>query len=81
MVEKGWELLYCEVELNFSLHIGKKQQKSACILFGDVVLYPSATQYRICGSLVKRLRRRPLTAETAVRFRYELLPVEARNVL
>ena len=24
------------------------------------------------GSLVKRLRRRPLTAETAVRFRYEL---------
>ena len=25
------------------------------------------------GSLVKRLRRRPLTAETAVRFRYELL--------
>ena len=25
------------------------------------------------GSLVKRLRRRPLTAKTAVRFRYELL--------
>ncbi len=24
------------------------------------------------GSLVKRLRRRPLTAKTAVRFRYEL---------
>ena len=27
------------------------------------------------GSLVKRLRRRPLTAKTAVRFRYELLTV------
>ncbi len=27
------------------------------------------------GSLVKRLRRRPLTAETAVRFRYELREV------
>ena len=25
-----------------------------------------------CGSLVKRLRRRPLTAETGVRFPYEL---------
>ena len=27
------------------------------------------------GSLVKRLRRRPLTAETGVRFPYELLTV------
>ena len=29
------------------------------------------------GSLVKRLRRRPLTAETAVRFRYELRELQA----
>ncbi len=27
------------------------------------------------GSLVKRLRRRPLTAETGVRFSYELLTI------
>ena len=30
---------------------------------------------KIYGSLVKRLRRRPLTAKTGVRFPYELLKV------
>ena len=33
------------------------------------------------GSLVKRLRRRPLTAKTAVRFRYELLTVKTVRLL
>ena len=37
------------------------------------------------GSLVKRLRRRPLTAETGVRFPYELLiqyaTIEKRNTV
>ena len=34
--------------------------------------YSRETSY---GSLVKRLRRRPLTAETGVRFPYELLTI------
>ena len=33
------------------------------------------------GSLVKRLRRRPLTAETGVRFPYELLAVDTAQPL
>ena len=33
------------------------------------------------GPLVKRLRRRPLTAETGVRFPYGLLPNAIRNSL
>ena len=32
-------------------------------------------EYNSYGSLVKRLRRRPLTAKTGVRFPYELLTV------
>lgn len=32
------------------------------------------------GSLVKRLRRRPLTAETGVRFPYELLTVISKEI-
>ena len=37
--------------------------------------YNRISKCRLDGSLVKRLRRRPLTAETGVRFPYELLTV------
>ncbi len=47
-----------------------------------MILYPSrkrkADNY---GSLVKRLRRRPLTAETGVRFSYELFTKDKKLVL
>ena len=33
------------------------------------------------GSLVKRLRRRPLTAETGVRFPYELLTIILKHLI
>lgn len=38
-------------------------------------LYNKISKCQSHGSLVKRLRRRPLTAETGVRFPYELLTV------
>ena len=44
------------------------------------VAYKS-TKTKYYGSLVKRLRRRPLTAKTAVRFRYELLTVKTAQPL
>ena len=44
-------------------------QKSTCFFFD-----PCYNEYQF-GSLVKRLRRRPLTAKTGVRFPYELLTV------
>ncbi len=48
----------------------EEREKNACILTEGVVIYGSRLRY---GPLVKRLRRRPLTAETGVRFPYELL--------
>ena len=38
--------------------------------------YPSYNRYKIYGLLVKGLRRRPLTAETGVRFPYRLLRIK-----
>ena len=43
----------------------EEREKNACILTEGVVIYGSRLRY---GPLVKRLRRRPLTAETGVRF-------------
>ncbi len=48
----------------------EEREKNACILTEGVVIYGSRLRY---GPLVKRLRRRPLTAETGVRFPYGLL--------
>ena len=44
--------------------------------------YNRISKCQLDGSLVKRLRRRPLTAETGVRFPYELLnyKVKSRNI-
>ncbi len=54
--------------------ICKKTQK---ILKKDLQnLNIHAIVIKVLGSLVKRLRRRPLTAETGVRFPYELLTVK-----
>ena len=49
---------------NFLKYFSKLFSKFACIFCRKVVSYTSFT----CGLMVKRLRRRPLTAETRVRF-------------
>ena len=47
--------------------------------FGGSSILSSPAYNKIYGPLVKRLRRRPLTAETGVRFPYELLKPGSRK--
>jgi hypothetical protein len=61
-------LLFLQKASGVQMERHKKQKKylHSVRSFGIIAL---------SGSLVKRLRRRPLTAETGVRFPYELLTV------
>ena len=57
------------VELNFAIFIIDKS-------FKKYLQYSLVHDTIMNGSLVKRLRRRPLTAETRVRFPYGLLIIK-----
>ena len=48
---------------------------SACCMINEL----SVVTAKANGLLVKRLRRRPLTAKTGVRFPYKLLTVEINS--
>ena len=67
------EVLHTVLILCRILKIFKKTFKKD-LLFS--MRYNIIVKYQVHGLLVKRLRRRPLTAETGVRFPYKLLTVE-----
>ncbi len=66
-------MVYFRVQKAFSFGCNKKIKKRKKVLAFSLHLCIIAIVEFVNGSLVKRLRRRPLTAETGVRFPYELL--------